>query len=488
MRPYVVFGVAVFSALAAYYYWQKREERKRYEAGIEAPLKICNLIPLNVNAEVLSSATVEPRRDAELSRPHQQLIKTSLLPGECQSIALWNAGYNVSQEVFVGGHIVDKRISSINNAQEQSFLGAEAPATDLVEFWRSLSLHQNPEIINISFDYIQVYTPDGHTHIFTIEDFLPSLNLALDTLPFEQSRTAALSKSLDRQRNMESVYSNPNWPGMPYLIGIVAKEDDDPHRSGVKIESVTENWPAHFAGMRTDDILLEAFGEQIYSIADLHALLLEHAEKHGVEKGFLVSFLRGENIYTTQLTYMFNPNFHSYSEYENNLAFWYGALDSASLGIEITTACTAKAGGRTVVNAVKGLIYLFSEDEAPPNYSPIKFQQCYFETTQLVARLRQFYPESFKDGNFAGMFAPTGEIVAVGKLLGINKALKVSKLPEIKGATYTITREIVEGAVWEIAGADEAASISEISENVKSSIPFSFGIGVAQRALVRRNR
>lgn len=488
MKPYVVFGAVVLSVFAAYHYWQKREERKLYEAGIEAPLRICNLVPLNVNAEVLSSATVEPRRDANLLKPHQQFIKTSLLPGECQSIALWNAGHTASQEVFVGGHIVDRRISSIKTAQEKSFLGAEAPTTDLVEFWRSLSLHRESSIINTAFDYIQIYTPDGHTHIFTIEGFLPSLNLSLDTLPFEQSRAAALSKSLDRQRNMEPIYSNPNWPGMPFLIGIVVEREDDPHRQGVKIESVSENWPAHFSGIRTGDVFLEAFGQPIYSIADLDVLLLEHAERHGVEKGFAVSFLRGESVYTTKLTYMFNPNLYSYSEYEKNLAFWYGALDSASLGIEITTACTAKAGGKTVVNAVKGLIYLFSDDEAPPIYSPIKFQQCYFETTQLVARLRQFYPESFKDGNFAGMFAPTGELVAVGKILGINKALKANKLPEIKGATYTITREIVEGAVWEIVGADEATPISEISDNVKSSVPFSFGIGVAQRALVRRNR
>lgn len=487
MKPYVVFGAVVLSALAAYHYWQKREERKLYEAGIEAPLRICNLVPLNVNTEVLSSATVEPRRGANLLKPHQQFIKTSLLPGECQSITLWNAGYNVSQEVFLGGHIDDKRIFLITEAEESPFLGAEAPTTDILEFWRSLPLYENRSIINQAFDYVQIYTPNGHTHIFTIEGLLPSPEFSLDTLPFEQSRAAALSKSLDRQRNMEPIYTNPSWPGMPYLIGIVA-EEDDPHRLGVKLESVSEDWPAHFAGIRTGDILLEAFGQSIYSIADLHALLLEHAEKYGVEKGFSISLLRGENTYTTQLTYMFNPNLHPYSEYEKNLAFWYGALDSASLGIEITTACTAKAGGKAVVNAVKRLIYLFSDDEAPPTYSPIKFQQCYFETTQLVARLRQFYPESFKDGNFAGMFAPTGELVAVGKLLGINKALKTSKLPEIKGATYTITREIVEGAVWEIAGADEATPISEISDNVKSSVPFSFGIGVAQRALVRRNR
>ncbi len=289
-----------------------------------------------------------------------------------------------------------------------------------------------------------------------------------------------LSRSIRRCRDIINKFAGEEE--FPFELGINIEDHNGLHQMGVRITDCTETLPEGRAmPFQPEDILISMNGSYLYDVYDVSALLYAHGTNMisgGIEEPISFVAIRGNQQVSGATTYWFNKSFFEKGYRKQTMptkggsAFW-GAFDGGcgGFGEEVGAAGLVAVG--TFLNALGWCIEMFDDDFIHNRVDVGSYSKLRWGATQKEAMRQQWYKEATMCGEVLSLFYSFPR-----KILQSIGSRSVKKFAgSIPGRAAF---EAGEATAWSLADGSPLRNSTELSDELKRTIPIAAIGGVVQ--------
>ncbi len=287
----------------------------------------------------------------------------------------------------------------------------------------------------------------------------------------EERRIWASQFYASLQRNYRFTQQYASLDDYPFSPGFSYSDSVD-YLAGVTVEEVAEiDLFGNRFGLAPGDEIIAMNGATVFNMGDVFYKLAQFGQTRGITGRILYTVIReGQELYVSS-SYFFNEDYWRPGPKEQGQAFRLGALGAALFN--------NRTAMRVANNIARGIRNLFSIHKVE-----IETQ---FAFDQRLFRLRQFFPESFDNGQTLGMFLPTPlAILNPLKVLRWTKGasrLKHSKF--FKLTSFTVVSAL-EDAIFIANSGSLLRPKDELMEHLPKEVAFGAGINILIGSLTFR--